>query len=137
LKPAAIRRIYGVVISFLLVWPAFHWVLVTHYDTDPWKLVGFAMYTMHHRIDVRVVDVTGKPVDITDDLFPRAGMEKKRFTRVRRALGDLVEPDELARIVFAKKAEIRALRVVVIRRRLDRSSVFVEKRTPYRYERPS
>ena len=132
---AAVTRIYGAVISFLLVWPALHWILVTHFDTDPWKGVGFAMYTMHHSIEVRVVDVTDEPTDITENLFPRAGMERKRFTRVRRALGDLVQPDELARIVLAKKPEIGTLKVVVIRRRLDRSSVFNEKRTPYRYER--
>ncbi len=134
-----VRRGYATAVAVVLVWPAFQWGLVTFANVDPWKLCGFAMYAIHQNVDVLIVDTTdGSRNNLMQKLRPPISRARKAWLRNRRVLGDLVRPDALADVVFDTMKKVDRVGIVVVTRRLGpRSSLFVEDRRRYNYERPA
>ena len=94
------RRIVGGLLLALGLWPAIHAGLTVAYGIDPWKLAGFAMYSVPG--PMRTLRVAGvyrdgrfaprgfRSYDIVEQVIIDALRER------RRALGDLADFDGAA-----------------------------------------
>ena len=84
------KRVVVVVSWFVVLWPIVQIVLVHVAHTNPWRLMGFAMYTTDHevRVTLKKQNVTVAPSDL-----PREAREAYDDFLVRRAvLGRLCSP---------------------------------------------
>jgi hypothetical protein len=81
------------ILAVLALWPLVHYGVVTRYDIAPWRLNGFAMYTVPPT-DVSVYFAT-----------ERAGQRRPL------ALGPLLTPD-VERALLAYRSEHRAFRTL-------------------------
>lgn len=120
------------------LWPAVHHGVARSFETDPWKLFGWAMYAAPPgRVQVRVdrVDEGGRrPLPLLGEL----ARARDAFARRRASLGRLARADALARRVLDASPELREIVVVVRRWGLDRrSALLVHSDREYRYARAS
>lgn len=133
------RVVAGALIGIAL-WPIVHRQLVVHYDINPWKLYGFAMYCTPHGVAVDLVDRSVRPPRRIepDTLPPPARAAYDAFVERRRTLGRFVSPDDMAGEVLRALPEVRRLTVAVgifsLQWREDR---LTPRRTFYRFDRVS
>ena len=84
------RKVVVAIGWFVILWPIAQIVLVEVARTNPWRLMGFAMYTTDHqvRVTLKTQNVTVEPRDL-----PREAREAYDDFLVRRAvLGRLCSP---------------------------------------------
>jgi len=137
LKQAAVR----VALVALTVWPAVHIALVKRYDVNPWKLAGWGMYSAPQLPSyVQLTCLTPDSVGRYElgSLQPELEPKLQEFLLLRRHLGRLVEPDELARALLDYYPAIDGVDVTVVEPVLNPRSGMIEERSErYEYRRRS
>lgn len=122
-----------------MLWPAVHRVVVASYDTNAWRLGGFAMYaTPPARTRVSIVEnLESHPTIVADSDLPAALLEqKRRYTMRRSVLGSLLPPDDLAAAFLAARPDVDQIEVVITRELLSASTARIERRqSRYRFDR--
>jgi hypothetical protein len=89
------KRIVGAVAWLVVVWPLVQIALVEFAHTNPWRLMGFAMYATEHDIKVTLKKQAreGTSVDVTPEaLPPEARAAYETFVAKRVVLGRLHSP---------------------------------------------
>lgn len=123
------RRVVEAIVVWVAVWPAVHFGLSEAYGINPWKLFGFAMYSVPGpRGGVRLVGLLpdGRAVrldrqQLSDD--ERALLD--RYHSYWSELGELASPSRLVDGVLARRPELESLVVDTIRYRIDRGTARV------------
>jgi hypothetical protein len=122
-----------------MMWPAVHRAIVAIYDTNAWRLGGFAMYaTPPARTRVSIFEKRGGEKKLLEDNLPAALQAQRRLYVVRRgALGSLLPPDALAEAFFQTLTGVDRIEVVITREILSASTARIERREiVYEYDRP-
>ncbi len=139
-RPArGLIRIYGVLLLALGLWPIGQWYLATYQDVSPWKLYGFAMYCTPHDVRIGFYDTTAggrRPISFRG--LPRElQQELIVYRRMRKGLGNLLSPEEIAgKVLAALPPRVRSLSFEIQVTRLEPSSNQLEPTTStYRTER--
>ena len=133
-------RVAALICLLFIVWPAIHRVVVAVYDTNAWRLGGFAMYaTPPARTRVSVVEKRGRQETIlSEGALPDTLVEQQRLYGIRRSvLGLLLPPDALAEAYFQAHPHVDHIEVVITREMLSATTARIERReSTYVYDRP-
>ena len=133
-------RVAVLICALFMVWPAVHRVVVAVYNTNAWKLGGFAMYaTPPARTSVSTVEKRGSQQTILlDSALPPTLVQQRRLYNIRRSvLGLLLPPDALAEAYFEARLDVDHIEVVITREMLSASTARIERRESiYVYDRP-
>ena len=133
-------RFAAVICALFAAWPAVHRVVVATYDTNAWRLGGFAMYaTPPARTRVSIIEKRGsRQTILSESTLPAAFLEQRRRYGVRRSvLGELAPPDALARAYLRARPDAGPIQVVITREMLSASTARIERReNSYVYDRP-
>ena len=117
------RRGLAIFLLFFALWPAAHFALVRSYDIDPWKLGGWAMYSVPGPMKtVRVVGIKQDGELERLDFWRHTAEEQllvDRFRELRRALGELRSPQRLAQGMFELHADWQGAVIAVLTFELD------------------
>ena len=136
-KPKRIA-VYALLVAFTL-WPLVHIGLVKRYEVNPWKLAGWGMYSAPQLPAwVQLFALTPDSVGIYELQTVQAALQPAMdgFLRQRRGLGQLVEPDALARAMLDYYPAIDGVRIVVVQPYLDRNTGMIDERMEtYEYRR--
>lgn len=134
------RIIVYVFLAAFTVWPLVHIGLVKRFEVNPWKLAGWGMYSAPQLPAwVQLFALTPDSVGIYElqTVQPTLQPAVDGFLRQRRGLGQLVEPDALARAMLDYYPGIDGVRIVVVQPFLDRHTGIIDERmTSYEYRRP-
>ena len=81
-------RVAVLICVLFIVWPAIHRRVVTVYETNAWKLGGFAMYaTPPARTGISIVEKPGRQETILlESDMPSGLVEQRRLYFVRRCV---------------------------------------------------
>lgn len=127
------------VLAAVGLWPLVHRALVARYDINPWKLAGFAMYSVPTPpVQVVLFEKAGKGLRPLDEqaLPGAASIELQRFRRTRYALGDLARPDGVGRAVLAARPDLAWVVIATQRMQLDPATArMTSVRSQYTYHR--
>ena len=140
-----IGKVFGVhriVFTFLVVfalWPWVHFGLTQHYELDPWKYGGWAMYVipkLDPSVEIASEEATKWAILSKATASPQLRRETRRFISSRRVWGRLASSDALVAQVFRDKPEASAVEIRVRTFALDEGFVvFDEERASF--NRPS
>ena len=126
-------------LAVFTLWPLAHIALVKVWDVNPWKLGGWAMYSVSApRVEVALRASMGADEQLVrvDPLPSPVAEELERFWRARRSLGSLGRPDRLAERFFEHAPAATQLRVDVITLRIDpRTAMMEEERLGFTFAR--
>ena len=126
-------------LTVFTVWPLVHIGLVKRYDVNPWKLAGWGMYSAPQLPAwVQLFGLTSDSVGIYElqTVQPALQPAVDRFLRRRRGLGQLAEPDALARAMLEYYPAVDGVRIVVVQPFLDRETGMIDERmATYEYRR--
>lgn len=133
------RAVAMAILLWVGLWPLAHRALVAHYDVNPWKLSGWAMYTVASPPVLVAFFEKGAgglvPIDETTLPAPLRA-ELTRFRVERHALGRLRRPDGVAASVLRSRPELPWLVVAVQQMALDPgSALMTSHKNTYLYER--
>jgi nitrate reductase NapE component len=138
LSPLKRRIVQAWLIAFA-VWPAVHIGLVKAWGVNPWKLMGWGMYSapqMPAELRISGVRTDGSTVSLTDELPEDLDADRYAFLRARLGLGSLVRPARLARAIFDRDPSLEGLTIDVDQPVLDRRTGLIDVRTSrYTYRR--
>lgn len=117
------RRVVGVFLIAFALWPLIHRDLVRRYDVDPWKLFGFAMYSVPGPMKtVRVFPMSqagrGQMLDF-ERYAPAEQRSVDRFRQRRRALGRLASLEPLGQRMLELHPDWEGATVAVVTLALD------------------
>ena len=133
-------RVAVLICATFMVWPAIHRGIAAAYDTNAWKLGGFAMYaTPPARNRVVIVEKIDRYNATLPDNSLTAELleERNRYLNRRSVLGSLLSPDALAKTYFDSRPGAKKIEVRITRQMLDASTARIESRTSvYAYDRP-
>jgi hypothetical protein len=139
LSTSAKSRVAVFICLLFVVWPAVHRVVVAIYDTNAWKLGGFAMYaTPPARTGISIVERLGDQQTIlSDSHLPAALLEQRQSYSIRRGvLGLLLPPDDLAVAYFRARPDVDQIEVTITREMLSASTARIEGRhSSYLFDR--
>ncbi len=112
-----------------------HHVLVRQVDVNPWKLLGFAMYTTPHTLTIEIMDETEKPRRLPIHLLSaEASKALTKFRGARLILGQLRSPRLLAQAIFHSHPTTKRLAIAIGVTQLNGKTSFLERRVhTYRY----
>jgi hypothetical protein len=131
------RRIVGALIVLLLLWPLVQQQLVRVYRVDPWKLAGWAMYSVPSawvRIQLIGLDANERTLRIDPKSSAALKMAVLEFGTKRRRIGLFVEPMSIATTLLKAFPDHREWTVVVDQVGLTSRNFFgVIHRSEYRY----
>jgi hypothetical protein len=120
------RRILGLLILVFAAWPLAQYALVQCFGTDPWKLFGWAMYSVPGPMKtVRVFEIARDGRFQALDFGAYTPEEQKlvdAFRERRRALGALQSGDGLARGMLELHPDFEGVVVAVVSLELSRES---------------
>jgi hypothetical protein len=129
-------------LTFVALWPLAHRGLVAHFDVNPWKLSGFAMYTTPTPpiLVVLMIEDSTRPAALRPlreaDLPAHTREALDDFRRTRHALGHLTRPDAAARSVLRARQGLAHVLVVVQRMWLDPATATMDSdKQTYLYDR--
>ena len=119
----------------MALWPAAHYGLTQAYGVNPWKLFGFAMYTVPGpRMELQIIGERGG----RGQLLPRRSYGLRevdaaaRYFNYRAELGELASAAPLARIFLDGRPELEAVVIGVKQYRIDPSTALVVAEDGYR-----
>ena len=140
MSTSAKARLAALILVLFAVWPAIHRVVVATYDTNAWRLGGFAMYaTPPARSRVTIVEQHGsRKLIVLESALPSALVEQQRRYGIRRGvLGLLLPPDALAEAYLLARPDVDHIEVVIARQMLSASTARIEhEESVYAYHRP-
>lgn len=120
------RRILGGLIVAFALWPLCQYALVLRYGVDPWKLFGFAMYSVPGPMKtVRIIEISRSGHFRVLDFqayTPEEQVLVDTFRERRSALGRLQSADALAAGMLALHPEFEGVEVVVVSLELSRDT---------------
>lgn len=118
-QPHRVTRIVCVAWLFAaMAWPIAQYLACQSLGANPWKLGGWAMYTVpKQRVDVRII-ANGETIDSRQLASGRCGGEHRRFVQWRDGVGRWATPRSLAQCV--QQSGGGAVEVVVTLVRLGR-----------------
>ena len=116
-----LARLFTGLLGVLALWPLVQHLLAVHYDVNPWKLFGMAMYCTPHSIQLQLWDRTTEPRRELDlaALSLETRQRLQTYRAEREALGRLSRPDKVARQVLAELPETKLLEFKIGVTRLD------------------
>jgi hypothetical protein len=132
----SVLRVFFIVVA---LWPLIHFGATKAFDINPWKLCGFAMYTVPHP-EPRVVllalageaTIPFGPDHVSDEAMERL----KRFGFLRQGLGRLVTPERLGQRLLDEQPDIDGVRIEVHQKYIDLADGMLKlRRTAYEYRR--
>ncbi len=127
------------IVAWVALWPLAQRGLVSAYDINPWKLGGWAMYTVPTPpvLVALFKDENGQPVLLNEDeLGKRLAQSLLEFRTKRHAIGDWLLPDDIARDVLSNRSDIPRMHIVVQRSYLASATGVIEvDRDVYSYDR--
>lgn len=136
---AAKQRLVVAVLAVLAAWPLAHRLLVSHYDLDPWRFFGWAMYcTPKLPAEVHLFAYeNGERVSVPLSTLSRPQRRAIYGLRRRRALwGTLASPDRAGAVLLAARPQAEAVEVVVEKWYLDPNTASIATHVePHRFER--
>ena len=110
------KRVLGIALLVLTVWPVVQIASTELFETSPWKFAAWGMYSLPDsrpgvRIEVEAVGRFEKRPweEVGMDLAPLV----RRFQFLRDYLGLLVQPDALAEAILERHPEWPAITIVV------------------------
>jgi hypothetical protein len=119
------------------LWPPVHYLLVDHFDMDPWRLGGLAMYatTAPRTKTFLQIEEAGGRRDLARKELTGEVLEKfEEFEQAVRVLGRFTAPDALASAIVRDRPARQAVVIAVERLQLPpRRSEFACQRWVYRY----
>ena len=119
------RRLTAFFILAFALWPAVHYGLVLRFDVDPWKLFGWAMYSVPGSMKtVRLAALTDKSMVVIEpgSYSERERRAVTRYTEWQRGVGRLAGPEPLLEAFFEERPQLGALVVALATLKLDRES---------------
>jgi hypothetical protein len=123
------RRIVKVLLVALAVWPIAHFALVLRFGVDPWKLFGWAMYSVPGAMKtVRVIELSrdGGAREVTRAVQGEAVWRVvSRYRVLRQSLGDLVGAEATAHRILALRPDWEGVALPVLSLTLDRETATV------------
>ncbi len=126
------RRVLKGVLVALALWPAAQFALTQAWAVNPWKLFGFAMYSVPGpRVELELIGVLpdGRGMRIDRRAYsPREHRLASRFLSYRSELGFLARGDELADGVLALRPEFESVVVHTRRYWIDPETALVTSR---------
>lgn len=133
------RRVLHVALVLFTLWPLLHMYLVMHFNLSAWKLAGWGMYATP-RPSFSGLAVYGRRAGATKfeevrGTPPAFQAEATRFLDSARWLGQLINPNTLARSFRQARPEFVDLRIIVYTPTLDRQSAIIVLR-PVSYDYP-
>ena len=138
MRPRKRAIVHAWLIAFA-VWPAVHLGLVQAWDVNPWKLMGWGMYSAPQiPADVRISGLApdGSSVTLTVELTEELDVDQYRFLRARLGLGSFARPARLARAVLERDRSLAGVTIDVDQPKLNRRTGLIELRTSrYTYRR--
>ncbi len=120
------RRAMSLFLIVFAIWPLVQFALTRAYDVDPWKLMGFAMYSVPGPMkSVRVVSIASdgsyRPFDFREaDENLQASLV--RFRERRRASGRLESGKDLGLELLAAHPDFEGVALLVLSLNLDRET---------------
>ena len=124
------RQLLGIFLILFTVWPLVQFGLVRHYGVNPWKLMGFAMYSAPGPMDtIRLVriDAQGSNHGMNFQAYsPEEQNAVDLFRNKRINLGKLHTPDRLADALFEIHPDAAGFVVVVLSLRLNPSTATLD-----------
>lgn len=130
-------QIFLVLFAF---WPMLQFGAVVQYGVDPWKLFGWAMYSVPGamktvRLALESEQGTLQVVD-PETYSTREKRAVTRFVERSRALGSLARPDSLIQVIFEERSEARTVILGLVTLKLDRHSARLTSSVAYtRFDR--
>ena len=122
------RRSVGILLVLLAVWPLVQHVLVRTLGVDPWRLFGFAMYSVPGSMKtVRVVEVSraGRHTALKTSQYSPEEQHAVDVFRIRRqGLGRLASGDDLAVTMLARHPDWEGVALPVLSLELDPKTAF-------------
>jgi len=120
------RRIVQAFLLLFALWPMLQFGAVVRYGVDPWKLFGWAMYSVPGamktvRMAVESESGTLRTID-PRSYSTREQRAVTRFVEHSRALGLLAIPDSLFQLFLDERPEARAIVLGLATLTLDRHS---------------
>jgi hypothetical protein len=129
------RRAVGIFLLLFALWPIAHYELTRRYGTDPWKLFGWAMYSVPGAMKtVRIVAMTegGNMRRLDFRSYSPAEQEVvDSFRERRRALGHLASPEPLARGMLELNPEFEGVVIATLSLHLDPATAVTARRIEY------
>jgi hypothetical protein len=118
------RRLVGAFLIAFGAWPLVHYGLVRGYGIDPWKLAGWAMYSVPGPMKTlrvtRIGDAGGFETLDSGLYAPEEQRAVDRFRERRRTLGRLESSDELAAALLELHPDWEGVVISVLTLALDR-----------------
>ncbi len=131
------KRLVGLLLGLVTLWPLVHGTLVVRYGVNPWKLGGFGMYSVPQpkpEVEVFIAEGQAWVPSRTAHWSEESRAELRRFLGNRSALGQLATPHKLAEALLRDRNLVPAVAIVVVEPRLDLSSgLIVANRTRFEY----
>ena len=125
------RLVHSWLIAFA-VWPAVHMGLVEVWHINPWKLMGWGMYSapqMPAELRISGVLPDGSTIQLTEE-------DEYTFLRNRLGLGSLARPARLARAILDRDPALDGVTIDVDQPVLNRHTGLIELHTSrYTYRR--
>ena len=123
------RRIISIVLVALALWPLAHFALVLRFGVDPWKLFGWAMYSVPGAMKtVRVIELSrdGGAREVTRAVQGEAVWRTvSRYRVLRQSLGSLVGAEATARRILELRPDWEGVALPVLSLTLDRETASV------------
>ena len=133
------KRLFGLALVVLAMWPAVQIGLVLRYDVSPWKLGAWGMYSSPQQLPGLKLRGFKQGVMVApfDRPYPKwLLVEMMHFRRYRRAMGQLYSPATLGALILERQRDLDAVRLDVVEVHLNLQTAIVEEReTRYSYER--
>jgi len=128
------RRAVGIFLLLFALWPLLQFGLTQHYGVSPWKLFGWAMYSVPGAMKtVRVVAITDEGLRRLS-LRSYTSQEQEivdTFRQHRQALGRLASPEPLAAGMLELHPEFDGVVVAVLSLEIARDSGWLERSLAY------
>jgi hypothetical protein len=128
------RRAVGIFLIVFALWPLVQFGLTQRYDVSPWKLFGWAMYSVPGAMKtVRIVALSDDSMRRLDlqGYGPEEQVLVDRFRQRRQALGLLASPEPLAEGMLELHPDFDGVVIAVLTLRLGRESARVESDIAY------
>ena len=123
------RKIVRIGLVAVAVWPLIHPAVIRMTGISPWKLFGWAMYTVPARqVGIRVISLeSGQPLPVGTPRLqtPEFLAAQNDFLDRRRALGRWQRPDRLALVLLDMFPDEPDVEIVVEQAVVDRSSALM------------
>ena len=125
------RHVVSALLVAMLLWPIAQRALVSAYDVSPWKLFGWAMYTVPKPDRATMMTLSTPEGDrrlIATSLAPEVRDTLRAYHGLWGHVGRLASPEPLACKVFAEHPGATALTLVLSKTGLIDGAVHVTRR---------